>query len=126
MAVMAVMAVMVVLVGLSVRHGGGTGVVTLSILLSPHPLSLRPTPVSSPDCTTPGQPRHSDGDKVMRTLLPSDYAVMVDYKIIQAGPPLVITYLLSLNSRGLGEAGLTQPHLTLTTCNDFISVFSDN
>ena len=49
--------------------------------------------------------RHSDGDKVMRTLLPSDYAVMVDYKIIQAGPPLVITYLLSLNSRGLGERG---------------------
>ena len=61
----------------------------------------------------------------MITLVPSDYAVMEDYKIIQAGQPLVITYLLSLNSRGLSPSlPPSLPHLT--TCNDYISVFSHN
>ena len=66
------------------------------------------SPASSPANTRPGvttlarTPR--PGDKVTIALLPSDYAVMVDYKIIQAGPPLVITYLLSLNSRGLSPS----------------------
>ena len=106
-------AVMVVLVGLSVRHGGGTGVVTLSILLSPHPLTPRPTPGHTQRGTetlrdTPGHNRHREIRRcnvVMITGVPSDYAVMVAYKIIQAGPPLVITYLLSLNSRGFWGPG---------------------
>ena len=99
-----------VVVGLSVRHGGGTGVVTLSILLSPHPVSLRPTPAcrTPVDCNTVTtrvlELSHTLREQVMITLVPSDYAVMEDYKIIQAGQPLVITYLLSLNSRGLSPS----------------------
>ena len=57
---------------------------------------------------------------VIVTLLPSDYAVMVDYEIIQAGGPLVITSLLWLHSGTGGSSDniLNRPVRSFTGFTD--------